>query len=262
MMARRIIPFACEGATLFATLDMPDGPAPKAGLLIVSGGNEIRSGAWGGQAKIAASIAARGVAVLRFDRRGVGDSEGVNHGFRTSGPDIAAALDAFRAAVPSLMRVVAHGNCDAASALMLARGAGVDGLVLSNPWTQEADSAPPSPAALRAHYARRMSNPGAILRLLTGRVSPRRLMQSLWHMGRPSPQPAPLLRDMAEGLAAFDGPVRLLLAGRDATAQAFLGVWDASDPRLAHCPGASHSFVEPEAQAWLEAQLLAALGKA
>ena len=39
---RRLIGFACEGETLAATLDEAPGTT---GLLIVSGGNEIRSGA-------------------------------------------------------------------------------------------------------------------------------------------------------------------------------------------------------------------------
>ena len=47
---------------------------------------------------------------------------------------------AFRRAAPQLTRIIAFGNCDAASALMLAGGAGCDGLVLSNPWTIAQDA--------------------------------------------------------------------------------------------------------------------------
>ena len=60
-------------------------------LLLVSGGNELRSGPWGSQAQLAAQIATAGFPVLRFDRRGVGDSEGQNTGFTGSADDIAAA---------------------------------------------------------------------------------------------------------------------------------------------------------------------------
>ncbi len=55
------------------TLD--DAPGTT-GLLIVSGGNEVRAGAFAGQARLAAEIAAAGHPVFRFDRRGVGDSTG------------------------------------------------------------------------------------------------------------------------------------------------------------------------------------------
>ena len=127
------VEFVCEGDTLFGTLDAASG---ETGLLIVSGGNEIRAGAWAGQALLAARVAAAGHPVFRFDRRGVGDSAGVNRGYRESRADIAAALAAFRAATPTLRRIVAFGNCDAASALMLIGSElAIDALVLANPWT-------------------------------------------------------------------------------------------------------------------------------
>lgn len=257
-MTRQMLSFPCEGAMLCATLDMPEG-VPTTGLLIVSGGNEIRSGAWGSHARIAESVVAQGYAAFRFDRRGVGDSTGTNDGFKSSSPDIAAALAAFRAAVPSMTRIIALGNCDAASALMLSGGAGVDGLILSNPWTFEEDSAGPSVQALRAHYKKRLFSTDAVMRLLTGKVSLCSLFGSLLRLARPAPPPAPLVRQMSDGLANFDGPVHLLLAGNDSTALAFAGVWDGKDPRLARCDGASHSFVEPHARQWLMDHIIAAM---
>src|SRR3546814_9170156 len=82
---RHQLTFACEGAALAATLDEAPGTT---GLLIVSGGNEIRSGAHRGRAMLAQRIAAAGHPVFRFDRRAIGDSEGENGGFEASGPDI------------------------------------------------------------------------------------------------------------------------------------------------------------------------------
>jgi hypothetical protein len=64
---------------------------------------------------------------------------------------------------------------------------------------------------------------------------------------------------MAAGLANFAGPVTILIAGRDRTAQAFLDHWDKTDPRLRRCAEASHSFVEPQGRIWLQEQILAAL---
>lgn len=80
-MTRRHLTFDCSGNRLAATLD--DAPEASA-LLLVSGGNEVRAGAWNGQARFAARIAAQGFPVLRFDRSGVGDSEGENLGDRKS----------------------------------------------------------------------------------------------------------------------------------------------------------------------------------
>lgn len=252
-MTRRHVTFACEGSTLVGTVD--DG-AGATGLLFVTGGNELRSGAWAGQAQFAARLAAEGFAVFRFDRRGVGDSDGPNGGFTTSAPDIAAALAKFRQECPHLARVVGLGNCDAASALMLAKGAGLDALVLSNPWTIEQDDAAPPPEAVRDHYKRRLSDPRQVLRLLKGEVSIGKLMASLRDALKPAPPPTGLAQDMKNGIAGFKGPIRFLTADRDRTAQAFLAAWDKADKRIRRCPGASHSFVEPAAREWLAEQVL------
>jgi len=260
--ARRLLTMACGTARLIASLDLPAG-APKAALLIVSGGNEIRAGAFAGQASLAADLAAQGFAVLRYDRRGIGDSEGANGGFENAGPDIAAAMATLRQQVGMATRIVALGNCDAASALMLAKGAGADALVLSNPWTimPEADNAADMPVqALRAHYRARLTNLAAIKRLLTGQIPLRKLVASLLGAAKTTNAgPNDLAQAMAAGLARFDGQTRILLATRDRTAQAFLANWDKADPRIAHCPGASHAFVEPEARGWLLAQVVAVL---
>ncbi|WP_066533067.1 hydrolase 1, exosortase A system-associated [Erythrobacter sp. CCH5-A1] len=258
-MSRIASQFDCEGALLAGTLDEAPGTT---GLLIVTGGNEIRSGAFGGQADMAARIAASGFPVFRFDRRGIGDSEGENRGFRHSASDIAAALAAFRAMAPHLTRVIALGNCDAASALMLAGGAGADGLVLSNPWTIEdsepGDSTPP-PDALRARYLEKLKNPREIMRLATGGVNLAKLARGLVHALKPPPPPSSLAQDMAAGLAGFTGEVRILLATADRTAQVFEAAWDRNDPRIRRCEGGTHAYVDPAHRAWLEAQLLEAL---
>ena len=90
-MSRHHLTFACEDDTLAGTLDDASGTS---GLLLVTGGNEIRAGAFAGQALLAARIAVAGHPVFRFDRRGVGDSTGENRGFRASGADVSAALAA------------------------------------------------------------------------------------------------------------------------------------------------------------------------
>jgi exosortase A-associated hydrolase 1 len=257
-MTRRHVLFPCEGSLLAGTMDEAPG---STGLLIVSGGNELRSGAWSGQAQFAARIAAEGFPVFRFDRRGVGDSEGGNGGFRKSAADIAAALAAFREEEPRLSRVIAWGNCDAASALMLAGGAGCDGLVLSNPWTIEDESEAPPAEVLRDHYKRRLADPAAIKRLLTGQIPLGKLVRSLLGAAKPA-STAPmnaLTQAMADGIKGFGGDIRFLIAARDRTAQAFLATWDKRDPRIHTCPDASHSFVEPAAREWLVGQLLDAL---
>ncbi|MEC7817968.1 MAG: hydrolase 1, exosortase A system-associated [Pseudomonadota bacterium] len=267
-MTRRHLTFLCEGDRLAATLDEGE---KTTGLLLVTGGNEIRSGAFSGQAALAASLAEQGFPVFRFDRRGVGDSEGVNRGFREEEVDIRAALAAFREAAPHVSRIVGFGNCDAASALMLAGGAGCDALVLSNPWTIEeagdasdggddtgSDTTPPA-SAIRARYIAKLKNPREIARLLSGGVDYRKLLRGIARAVGPKAAPSTLAGDLRDGLGGFSGPVRILLAEADRTAQVFVENWDASDARIARCPNAGHAYVEPHARQWLEARLLEAL---
>jgi exosortase A-associated hydrolase 1 len=261
-MSRLPLTFGCGTLRLAATLDTAPGTA---GLLIVSGGNEIRSGAFGGQAELAARIARAGFPVFRFDRRGVGDSEGENRGFRRSAKDIAAAIEAFRAIAPQIERVVAFGNCDAASALMLAGGAGCDGLVLSNPWTiaedesgTEAEAALP-PEAIRARYAGKLKNPREVMRLASGGVNLRKLAGGVIRALRRSAPPSSLAQEMRDGLALFTGDARILLATADRTAQVFETAWDRTDPRIRRCEGARHAYVAPDHRDWLKAEILAAL---
>jgi hypothetical protein len=269
-MNRQVVTFPCAGETLLGTLDM-DGASGATGLLIVSGGNEIRAGTWGGQARLSRQMAEAGVPVFRYDRRGVGDSTGANHGFDASGPDIAAALAAFRSAAPHVKRVVAFGNCDAASALILHATSGIasppDALVLGNPWTIDdhgpnpgstdglADAPPVhSAAALRRHYARRLADPRQWLRLLGGKVGLGGLARGL-RTAASAQAPSTLAERMRSALAAYTGPVTFLVAEGDRTAQLFRSHWG-TDARIVAHPGASHSF--SDAREWLFEQLLGA----
>jgi len=255
---RQHLTFPCGPDTLVGTLDR-DAAIGAAGLLIVSGGREIRSGSWGGQAQMAARLAAAGVPVFRYDRRGVGQSDGTDPGFQHTHDDIAAAFAAFRAAVPGLRKIIAFGNCDAAAALMLHGAAlGLDGLVLANPWTLETDEAEAAPpAALRQRYLAKLANPREVLRLLTGGVNLAKLLRGL-RQAAAAPIRSGLVAEMSSSLGRFTGPVTILLATEDRTAQMFEAAWPAGDTRIQRHASAGHSFSGQEAQGWLFERLLEA----
>ncbi|PZQ20938.1 MAG: hydrolase 1, exosortase A system-associated [Sphingopyxis macrogoltabida] len=261
---RHPLTFPCEGAALAATLD--DAPGTT-GLLIVSGGNEIRSGAHRGMATLAARIAKAGHPVFRFDRRGIGDSEGANGGYLSSAPDIAAAIAAFRRAAPHVTRILAFGNCDAASALLLHQPLALDELILANPWTYDENEAEagepalPPAAAIRARYLARLTDPKSLLRLVKGEVDFRKLARGLSALGKrkaPSaPESLPARLDAA--MAALSCPATILLATGDRTAQAFTDVCRPGAIPLERLDSASHSFAGDDAD-WLTARLLERLG--
>jgi exosortase A-associated hydrolase 1 len=263
---RRQLSFDCEGAALAATLDEAPG---STGLLIVSGGNEIRSGAHRGMAMLAQRVAAAGRPVFRFDRRGVGDSEGENGGFEASGPDIAAAIAAFRRAAPQLTRVVAFGNCDAASALLLHQPLALDALILANPWTYDGadevkggEPALPPASAIRARYLSRLKDPRSLLRLIKGEVDLRKLFRGLSALkasATPATPAAPdsLAARLDRAMTATHTPITILLATGDRTAQAFLANCPAALNRVkvAQLASASHSFAGSDGE-WLAERIV------
>ena len=258
---RRMIGFDCEGVRLAATLD--DGPH-STGLLIVGGGNEIRSGAHAGQAAMAAHFAAQGYPVFRYDRRGIGESEGDNGGFQNSAADIAAAVSAFHREAQTIQRLVAFGNCDAATALALFNeGVAIDQLILANPWVIENASAeantPPTSAAVRARYWNRLKNPRSLIDLLTGKINLRKLAGGLVKAAQ-ADQPTGLGERLAQSLANNSLPATILIAERDTTALAFMAAWNSNafadakarqNITLHKCSSASHSFADAQAKAWL-----------
>lgn len=258
---RRLIVFPCAGDMLAGTLDEADG---RVGLLIVSGGNELRIGAHRGMALLAQRVAADyGAPVLRFDRRGIGDSTGENRGFDSSADDIAAAVAAFRAHAPHVDRIVGFGNCDAASALALHHErACIDALVLANPWVVEpddTDTLPPA-AAIRARYAARLRDPREWMRLMRGGVNLQKLARGIAKAAA-STAAVPsqgLAARVAGALDASPVPVTILLAEGDNTAIAFREAWHApafarvrDRARLLLCETASHSFAHERDAQWL-----------
>jgi len=260
---RRILTFACEGAALAATLD--EGPSTR-GLLIVSGGNEIRVGAHRGMARLARDVARAGHPVFRFDRRGAGDSEGENARYAGSKADIEAALACFRASCPTLTHIVAFGNCDAATALVTHR-IPVDARVLANPWVIEPVDELPSAPAIRARYTQRLRDPAAWAALLTGKIDLRGLSKGLGRLlTSSSADTTPLQQEIALHIA--DLPTTILLAERDNTAVTFRALWDTpvfdearSRVTVMTLDSASHSFAVENDYATLRSVLLDALAR-
>ena len=254
---RRLISFPCDGATLIGTLDEAAGAT---GLLIVSGGNEPRMGAHRGQAMMAARIAAHGYPVFRFDRRGVGDSAGGNGGWESSGPDIAAAVDAFADAA-NLTRIIGFGNCDAAAALaMFGAEAGFAKVLLSNPWLSDEPDALPPAAAIRRHYARKLMDPREWLRAARGAVDFDRLRQGLSKIAAP---PAPLdatAAPLLDAIGHWGDSAAIILARGDATGVAFRAAARGHGFPMTSIATDSHSYAD--ALDALEREILARLAEA
>lgn len=244
---RELIAFPCMGATLGATYDHGD---RSTGLLMVTGGTELRAGAHGGMARLSAAIAAAGFPVFRFDRRGVGDSEGDDPGFGGSEPDIAAAAAAFRARRPDLVGLMGFGLCDGATALCLVeRPVGIEALALANPWVIEHDGDLPPPAAVAQRYRQRLLSVSGWRRLLTGDFDMAKAVKGVRSLVRP--RRSGLAARVAGNLQRGGAPVSVILATGDATAIAFEAAWKGAafkplrnrrNTRIVRIDSASHSF--------------------
>lgn len=262
-IVRQPLTFTNGETALAGALDDGD---RSTGLLIVSGGNEIMSGSHGSMASLAQRIASAGYPVMRYDRSGIGDSEGENLGFRGAANEIACALNAFRAARPELGRVVGFGNCDAATSLALFHAPlALDALVLANPWAIETAGELPPPAAIAARYRDKLRDPAEWLRLVRGGVNLRKLFKGLRAVSS-KPTQAGLADDLRDALAASRLPLHLVLAHRDATALAFAAHWRSEGWRtireraiVTEVATSSHSFAHVGDRDRLFAAILAAL---
>jgi len=270
--------FDCEGETLIAVLSGVSSPARR-GVLVVVGGPQYRVGSHRQFTLLARYLAGRGLPVMRFDYRGMGDSGGETRTFERVGTDIRRAIDRFLERVPQLTDVVIWGLCDAASAALFYahQDRRVSGLALVNPWVRTEQGA--ARAYLRHYYAARIFNPAFWRKISRGEFGLRQSVAGLGRlvvnaMGRGqapdagtapaagtdadagAADRAPLPERMEDGLRRFRGPVLLVLSGSDLTAQEFKDLvagsrgWTrllASRRVTRHdLPGANHTFARRE----------------
>ena len=246
---RRLLSFDCAGAALGATLDPAGGTT---GLIIVTGGTQTRIGSHRMFERLAFALAGEGWPCFRFDRRGVGDSEGEDADFKGSGPDLAAAAAAFRREQPQLSRLLGFGLCDGASALALhGKAAGLDGYVLVNPWFVESEAGERPPAAIKSHYKAQLLSLHGWKRLLSGSISYKKLLKGLRSIA--ASRPSSLAGEIAASMARAKLPAQLILASRDATAIAAQAEWSSpafrsvreANPAPVTIDSDSHTFSRP-----------------
>ena len=257
----RALSFDCGGDCLFGVASVPAQPAER-GVVVVVGGPQYRGGSHRQFTLLARHLAAQGIAVLRFDYRGMGDAEGEQRDFEMVHEDLRCAIDRFQAAVPAVREVVLWGLCDGASAALFyaAQDARVQGVVLLNPWVRTEGGL--AKATLKHYYRERLLQPELWKKIFTGQFDYGAALRSFTGLlgaasGKPaepaavqaeaalaappsvSAAPVPRIADpelpplpgrMHDSLAAFQGRVLLILSGADLTAQEFRDAVKASRP--------------------------------
>jgi exosortase A-associated hydrolase 1 len=276
--------FDCEGERLLAIVSLPAEPGTR-GVLVVVGGPQYRVGSHRQFTLLARRLAAAGIACMRFDSRGMGDSTGEMRTFEHVEQDLRCAIETFVTQVPALRQVVLWGLCDGASAALMfgAQHPLVHGLVLLNPWVRS--EATLSQARIKHYYRDRLFSGKLWRKVLRRQIHWRSSLRSLVgtlrsarsgnaHASTPAREAAtlqPFQAQMAAGLRRFAGPTLLVLSGNDLTAKEFVD-HAGQDPQWrdamagpgvtrVHLPHADHTFsrqvwqteVERATLAWLAA---------
>lgn len=230
LVQERALCFDCNGATLYGILSVP-AHIGRRGVVIVVGGPQYRAGSHRQFALLGRELAASGIPVLRFDYRGMGDSEGGARAFDEINEDLKAAVDCMFDALPELKDVVLWGLCDGASAALFyaADDARISGLVLLNPWLRTEGGA--ARARLRHYYPLRLFERELWRKIFGGQLDYATSLRSfagvLRDVLRPKPAGAavvalPLPLRMRDAFFRFNGRVLLVMSGRDLTAKEFL----------------------------------------
>lgn len=192
---------AGDGITLSGTLTVPRGPGPHPAAVLVGGfGPSNRDGSLDGNGNppyrdLARALAERGVTVLRYDKRGIGASDGATLAWLDARPLAADAVAAVR-------RVVALTGVDTRRVTLIGHSQGGD-LAL-----RAARTAPATRVVALSAPGRRL----ALLPRVSGTAS--RLLQRL--LGADVAR-ATLDRDPRQDAAALRQPVMLVHGTRDRT---------------------------------------------
>ncbi|HSI23378.1 MAG TPA: hydrolase 1, exosortase A system-associated [Methylophilaceae bacterium] len=250
--------FECEGSRLVGIAALPAQPAAM-GVLIIVGGPQYRAGSHRQFTLLARHLAGLGIASLRFDYRGMGDSEGEKRSFDQINADIGAALATLLQLAPAIERIALWGLCDAASAAMCyaPTDARVGQLILLNPWLQSSPNV--ARTRLRLYYPARLGQMNFWAKLLTLEVdipvTVRGFLDDLkstfrWQEKPGNPLDAAADEHMLAGLERFGGQVLFIMSEKDLTAGIFRAQVDRDRRWQQACrvatfldvPGADHTF--------------------
>lgn len=261
------VQFACVGDLLQGIVAVPATPLPT-GVVVVVGGPQYRVGSHRQFVLLSRALASAGYPVLRFDYRGMGDSEGQPRGFQEIQADIAAAIGALQRQVPAVGQVALWGLCDGASAALLychaTRDPRVNALCLLNPWVRS--EAGFARTQMKHYYLQRLVQKEFWRKVVRGGVGWQAVAGLLGSLRQAARRGEPAAGDPRQAAApphsfqqrmalawdGFAGSIFLLLSDEDLVAKEFMehayrdAAWKNAmkHPRLVRheLPGADHTF--------------------
>lgn len=231
----KAVQFACHDAQLIGVIGQPAESTQdnkSKGVLFIVGGPQYRAGSHRQFTLMSRALNDLGFATMRFDYRGMGDSDGEYLGFERIDDDIRAAIDCFFHQCPNLKEVTLWGLCDGASAALLYshQDKRVSGVTLVNPWVRTEESI--AKVYLKHYYLQRLLQVSFWKKILRGGFRYAESLQSLitlWRTAKGQPAKAistnlSLPDRMLQGLRLFSGKVQVVLCENDLTAQEFAGL--------------------------------------
>jgi exosortase A-associated hydrolase 1 len=248
-LEQRAVRFNCNGSSLVGVIDVPERPLQR-GLLLLADGPQYRVGSHRQFTLLSRALAVHGIPVMRFDRRGMGDSDGEPRPFDAIGDDIRAALKEFFLHVPDMKEAVILGLGDAAAAAALyaPHDERVRGLVLLNPQLRR--PRPDAQQQLGHHYLARLGEVAFWKKIASGKVDIAAGAAALRQNVRAAANErrGALPRRLASSLASFGGQVLVVLGGADPSAHdsARLLVRHHVRCRRVDIPQADHAFASRE----------------
>jgi uncharacterized protein len=269
-MTESAVTFSCDSMPLVGIVHKPAKVSRRGVLMVVGGGPQYRAGGHRQLTLWARRLCDEGYPVFRFDYRGMGDAHGEFRGFEDVDRDIAAAITCFKQSVPGIDELVLWGECDAASAILFfaSREPDLHGAVLLNPWART--EAGEAKAILKHYYLRRVMEPSFWKKVLSLKFNPIEAMSSVVRIitrsrlagttaldsaalqSRSKSEPdrnMPLPDRLLAGMRQLNGPVLLILSGRDLIAREFATLIDGSGPwcqELENKPTTRHNFPESD----------------
>ncbi|MDB5816050.1 MAG: hypothetical protein JWN23_3167 [Rhodocyclales bacterium] len=235
-----VLPVA-EGVTATLHDGCHDGADASSGMgvIMLTGGMQIRAGSHRQYLSLARTLAAEGHAVLRLDFPGFGDSPGTPRHYADNADVIAAAIAELQSRKLGLRGFVLWGLCDGASAAALHACADerVMSVLMVNPWLDDIGEH----VGLSGYYHRRLTTPQFWCSLLRGEVGVMSgvagFVRHLWHRlfasveeggqttaAQNSSESDASVRDIWSALEGLSGRVTVVTGDADRTGQAFLAM--------------------------------------
>lgn len=232
----------CEDDSLIGILHKPENAGEVGVVIVVAGGPQYRVGAHRQFVSLSRMLASEGIATIRFDHRGTGDSTGELRGFLDMGSDIQSAIDTLCEHAPEIKRVVLWGECESATACAFYdyTDMRVQGIFMVNPWIRTEQGH--AKTILKHHYWNRLFDKSFWKKVKSGQFSFLNSLKSYFQLCKSAKfevnpnasseqglESLPLPSRLARSCESYHGKIFVLTSGKDYIAQEYKDYSQASN---------------------------------